>query len=193
MRDAPPLTSLEPFEDVDNLWKLYQLQTSDECILLWYMVSVEHNAFLARYAHTTEETSPYKRHTEMRLHQMVIDGYRHEGGDPTTLRYIIIKSVGNLDVQRTMSEEAMRQTNGVTRATSANDVVTITPRSSHWEQFCAANPFMKSAYRLVQEIGRVTGQEILVRQCYWDARAKIIEIGPRESRSGKGRDNSLPV
>ncbi|KAI1840872.1 hypothetical protein JX266_012954 [Neoarthrinium moseri] len=100
---------MEPFVGDDCTWTSQRVKRQDNHVVLTYGTAVAHQAYVVVDANITEEDPPYRRYTEMRLNQMIIDTYRAAGGNLDTLQYVGLYCILNESVRYAIVKEFLSQ------------------------------------------------------------------------------------
>ncbi|KAI1861154.1 hypothetical protein JX265_009773 [Neoarthrinium moseri] len=138
---------MEPFVGDDCTWTSQRVKRQDNHVVLTYGTAVAHQAYVVVDANITEEDPPYRRYTEMRLNQMIIDTYRAAGGNLDTLQYVGLYCILNESVRYAIVKEFLSQGQDFQQAAQ----VEVTPASATWND---SNLFVRSGANLAQRLGR---------------------------------------
>ncbi|KAI4600135.1 hypothetical protein KJ359_001237 [Pestalotiopsis sp. 9143b] len=135
-----------------------------------YSVSPEDRAYIVRNIRLTEDSGEGSevRLTDMRMWQMILDGYLHAGrGESQPLRWLCFYDIVNLDVRQFIDAEFRMQKGGVVAG-----AVEVAPES--YSQGC---PFVRSTLKLAEAIEELTEDEVHIKTIHLVSDGLTFEVG----------------
>lgn len=135
-----------------------------------YSVSPEDRAYIVRNIRLTDDSGlgSEVRLTEMRMWQMILDGYLHAGrGESEPLRWLCFHDIVNLDVRQLIDREFRMQKGGMVAG-----AVEVTPES--YSNEC---PFFRSALKLAEAIAELTEEEVQIKTIHLVSDGLTFEVG----------------
>lgn len=151
----------------DTTWiRRYVEDPNNEDMEIDYTLSLSLKTLIITSAFLEDNSA--NRHTDMRLWQLIVDGWVTEGGmiQPNTLRYLGCCSVINAPIGRAIKREINDQVNRG-NAAPAQEIVTVGSDARTWRD----NPFIRVGENVARALSALSGLTITV------TRAHLIWLG----------------
>ncbi|KAM0812122.1 hypothetical protein AB5N19_14439 [Seiridium cardinale] len=112
-------------------------------------VSIAHRAYVILSVDLLNDDAQHTRKTEMRLHQMIVDGYFQAGGDTKDLRYLVFFNISNPTVKTAMDAQFKKDGYPSTEPTATTE-----PSPDPSKKISKNNRFIQTAKVAGQHIGK---------------------------------------
>lgn len=141
-------------------WKVYDIYSIDgNKFLLKYAVSVEKATFLVINAELENEDTG-TRHTNMRLHEMILDSWIAETGSPTDLQFLCVWRVTNEGAFNHMIDTYMTDDGSLRRE---NQVSIKTDEGTAFHD----NIFLRCGLSLVRELRYLSDESLEMKRAHY--------------------------